>query len=165
MATDEPVLGDYGTWVKTDKLGEFIEKSQLYETLSEYFSEVGHTHSITDITNLYNTLNQKSDTGHTHDTWTQTSLWTNGNNYAILWVNEAIKMCHLKYYQQNVSVTTSEKTLHTALIPASYRPAYTVISGCWHPNVSIAVANTGNIICVGSESATRTVNGNLIWNY
>ena len=102
---------------------------------------------------------------HTHNTWTKTSLWTNGNNYAILWVNKDIRLCHLKYYQKDVSVSSSEKKLHTGLIPISYRPSYTIISGCWNPYVSVAVTRDGNILCVSDKSATRTVNGNLTWNY
>ena len=106
-----------------------------------------------------------STVSHTHNTWTKKSLWTNGDNYAILWVNEKIRLCHLKYYRKDVSVSTSEKTLHTGLIPTSYRPSYTIISGCWHPYVSIAVTQGGNILCVSNASATRKVNGNLMWNY
>ena len=102
---------------------------------------------------------------HTHNTWTKTSLWTNGDNYAILWVNKDIRLCHLKYYQKNVSVSGSEKTLHTGLIPSSYRPSYTVMTGCYNPHVSVGAAKTGNIICVSDSSATRTVNCNLMWNY
>ena len=110
-------------------------------------------------------MNGKANSSHTHNTWTKISLWTNGNNYAILWVNKDIQPRHLKYYQKNVSVSGDEKTLHTELIPTSYRPPHSVMSGCWNPHVSIAVMSNGNINCVGDESATRTVNGNLMWNY
>ena len=110
-------------------------------------------------------MNDKASSSHAHNTWTQTSLWTNGSNYAILWVNKDIQLCHLKYYQKNVSVSDNEKTLHTKLIPTSYRPPHTVISGCWNTHVSVAVTISGDIICVSDESATRTVNGNLMWNY
>ena len=110
-------------------------------------------------------MNKKANSSHTHNTWVKKTLWTNGNNYAHLWVNENIKLCHLKYYQQNVSVSSSEKTLHTGLIPTSYRPSYLVVSGCWNPNVSVGVAKSGDIICVSDGSATRTINGSLMWNY
>ena len=110
-------------------------------------------------------MNGKANSSHTHNTWTEKRLWTSGNNYAILWVNEDIRLCHLKYYQQNVSVSSNEKTLNTKLIPESYRPSYSVMSGCWNPHVSVAVMSNGDITCVGDESATRTVNGNLMWNY
>ena len=110
-------------------------------------------------------MNGKANSSHTHNTWTKITLWTNGDNYAILWVNKNIQLCHLKYYQKNVSVNISEKILHTALIPTSYRPSHTVISGCWNPYVSVAVTQGGNILCVSTESAKRTVNGNLMWNY
>ena len=110
-------------------------------------------------------MNGKANSSHTHNTWTKTSLWTNGDNYAILWVNKDMQLCHLKYYQKNVSVSSSEKTLHTELIPISYRPSHTIMSGCWNPYVSVAVTKDGSILCVSTESATRTVNGNLMWNY
>ena len=110
-------------------------------------------------------MNGKANSSHTHNTWTKITLWTNGNNNATLWVNEDIQLCNLKYYQKNVSVSSSEKTLHTGLIPISYRPSYTIISGCYNPHVSVAVTQDGSILCVSTESTTRTVNGNLTWNY
>lgn len=110
-------------------------------------------------------VNGKANSSHTHNTWVEKTLWTDGNNYAILWVNEDIKLCHLKYYQSNVSVSGSEKTLHTGLIPISYRPEYPVMSGCWNPNVSVSIRKNGDIVCVSDSSATRTVNCNLMWNY
>ena len=110
-------------------------------------------------------MNGKANSSHTHNTWTKKKLWTNGDNNAVLWVNEDIRLCHLKYYQKNVSVSTSEKTLHTGLIPTSYRPSYTIISGCYNPHVSVAVIQDGSILCLSDESTTRTVNGNLMWHY
>ena len=110
-------------------------------------------------------MNGKAKSSHTHNTWTKKSLWTNGDNYAILWVDEDIRLCHLKYYQKNVSVSGNEKTLHTKLIPTSYRPTHNVMSGCWNTHVSVAVTNSGDIVCLSDASATRTVNGNLMWNY
>lgn len=110
-------------------------------------------------------VNGKANSSHTHNTWVKKTLWTDGNNYAILWVNEDIKLCYLKYYQQNVSVSSSEKTLHTGLIPISYRPEYPVMGGCWNPNVSVSIKKNGDIICVSDSSTTRTVNSNLMWNY
>lgn len=110
-------------------------------------------------------VNGKANSSHTHNTWVEKTLWTDGNNYASLWVNEDIKLCHLKYYQSNVSVSGSEKTLHTGLIPISYRPEYPVMSGCWNPNVSVSIRKNGDIICVSDSSAKRTVNCNLMWNY
>ena len=110
-------------------------------------------------------MNGKANSSHTHNTWTKKILWTNENNNAVLWVNEDIRLCHLKYYQKNVSVSSSEKKLHTELIPISYRPSYTIASGCYNPHVSVAVAKDGSIFCVSDESTTRTINGNLMWNY
>ena len=44
----------------------YYGKSEV-DTLLSNKSNVGHTHSISDVTNLQTTLNGKSDTGHTHD--------------------------------------------------------------------------------------------------
>jgi hypothetical protein len=110
-------------------------------------------------------LGQKSDSTHTHNTWTQSTLWSSGNNYAILWVNEDIRVCNLKYYRQNVAVTTSEKILNATLIPSTYRPSYSIINACFNPKISLAVTTGGDISCAGSESGTWTVNSNLMWNY
>ena len=110
-------------------------------------------------------MNGKANSSHTHNTWTKKKLWTDGDNNATLWVNEDIRLCHLKYYQKNVSVSSSEKKLHTGLIPISYRPLYTIISGCYNPHVSVAVIQDGSIFCLSDESTTRTVNGSLMWHY
>ena len=125
-------------------------------TISDYYYKKTEIHTM---------MNGKANSSHTHNTWAKKNLWTNGDNYAILWVNEDIRLCHLKYYQKNVSVSSSDKTLHTGLIPSSYRPSYAVISGWWNPHVSVSVMRNGNIVCTSTESATRTVNGNLMWNY
>lgn len=110
-------------------------------------------------------MNGKANSSHTHNTWTKKNLWTSGDNYATIWVNENIKLCHLKYYHKSVSVSGDEKTLHTGLIPISYRPSPSVMSGCYNPHVSIGVTTKGDIICVSDSSATRTVNCNVMWNY
>ena len=110
-------------------------------------------------------VNGKANSSHTHNTWVKKTLWTDGGNYALLWVNEDIKLCHLKYHQSNVSVSGSEKTLHTELIPINYRPEYPVMSGCWNPNVSVSIKKSGDITCLSYNPTTLTVNCNLMWNY
>lgn len=171
-------------------ISDYYYKKTEIDTMMNGKANTSHTHTTSEITDfpvipdVSNYIQKSSTSGlvkndgsidttsylsslpsHTHNTWTKTSLWTNGDNYAILWVNKDIRLCHLKYYQKDVSVSTSEKTLHTKLIPTSYRPSYTVMTGCYNPHVSVGAAKTGNIICVSDSSATRTVNCNLMWNY
>lgn len=90
------------------------------------------------------------------------------NTYCTLYVNEGERICEFRYYQTNVSFTsTSDKTVATNLIPTQYKPVV--------DNVSVAIFNpklggnidrdSGNFYVAPIETGNKTVNAHATWTY
>jgi len=90
------------------------------------------------------------------------------NTYCTLYVNGGERICEFKYYQTNVSFTsTSDKTIATNLIPTEYRPVLDGASvAIFNPKLGGYIStDTGNFIVAPTETGNKTVNAHAIWVY
>ena len=107
-------------------------------------------------TNTY--LTQHQDVS----TWTSQTIAT----YGTLYVNTALRLCEFRYYRTGYAFSsTAQVTLHSAVIPETYRPQYTYYLASWDNQVSIAVTEGGNIIAYTSSKATRNIFATGMWHY
>ena len=103
--------------------------------------------------------------GHTHNGWQEVTL---SNQYASLYVNMDLRLAEFKYYQQNVSFTsTSDKTVADNIIPAQYRP---VVEGVpvalFNPKLGGNIDSvSGNFNVAPTETGNKTVNAYGIWRF
>jgi len=103
--------------------------------------------------------------GHTHNGWQEVTL---SNQYAQLYVNMDLRLAEFRYYQQNVSFTsTLDKTVATNLIPAQYKP---LVSGAsvaiFNPKLGGYISSeSGNFIVAPTETGNKTVNAYGIWRF
>lgn len=107
-------------------------------------------------TNTY--LTQHQDVS----TWTSQAIAT----YGTLYVNTALRLCEFRYYRIGYNFSsTAQVTLHSAVIPSTYRPKHTYYLASWDNQVSIAVTEGGNIIAYTSSKATRNILATGMWHY
>ena len=107
-------------------------------------------------TNTY--LTQHQDVS----TWTSQTIAT----YGTLYVNTALRLCEFRYYRYNYNFSsTAQVTLHSAVIPETYRPKVVHYLASWDNQVSIAVGTEGNIIAYTSSKATRNIIATGMWHY
>lgn len=107
-------------------------------------------------TNTY--LTQHQDVS----TWTSQTIAT----YGTLYVNTALRLCEFRYYRSSYAFSsTAQVTLHSAVIPATYRPQYTYYLASWDNQVSIAVTENGDILAYTSSKATRNIFATGMWHY
>jgi len=124
-----------------------------------------HTHTIANVTNLQSSLDGKSDTGHTHNSWQEVTL---SNQYASLYVNMDLRLAELKYYQTNVSFTsTADKTVAANIIPTEYRPVGTGVPVViFNPKLGGNIDSvSGNFNVATTETGNKTVNAYGIWRF
>lgn len=133
MAGNEPVLGQYGRWIKATAT-DFAEKTEIYKALSQLFAKISHTHTIANITNLQTTLNGKANSSHTHTTSQITDIAK--SSYTLTnWETTNFSTCDVTFHKQlNMvtciyhinTVTFANKNDHTVTaseIPSAYRPS------------------------------------------
>ena len=107
-------------------------------------------------TNTY--LTQHQDVS----TWTSQTIAT----YGTLYVNTALRLCEFRYYRTSYNFSsTAQVTLHSAVIPETYRPKVVYYLASWDNQVSIAVGTEGNIIAYTSSKATRNIFATGMWHY
>ena len=107
-------------------------------------------------TNTY--LTQHQDVS----TWTSQTIAT----YGTLYVNTALRLCEFRYNRASYNFSsTAQVTLHSAVIPSTYRPKYTYYLASWDNQVSMAVTEGGNIIAYTSSKATRNIFATGMWHY
>ena len=114
------------------------------------------------VTSLQNTISQKAPLAHTHTGWNYKSL----NNYASIYYNDAIRICHFRYYRTGYNFTKTDAiTLHSALIPSAYRPPTDVILPFYHYHLVGYIDDTGDFIIMSDTKATYTINTSAFWRY
>ena len=102
---------------------------------------------------------------HSHNSWQEVTL---SNQYAHLYVNMDLRLAEFKYYQQNVSFTsTSDQTVASEIIPTEYRPVVegvpvTLFNPKLGGNIDTA---TGNFNVATTETGNKTVNAYGIWRF
>lgn len=107
-------------------------------------------------TNTY--LTQHQDVS----TWTSQTIAT----YGTLYVNTALRLCEFRYFRTRYAFSsTAQVTLHSAVIPATYRPQYTYYLASWDNQVSMAVTENGDILAYTSSKATRNILATGMWHY
>ena len=107
-------------------------------------------------TNTY--LTQHQDVS----TWTSQAIAT----YGTLYVNTALRLCEFRYYRTSYNFSsTAQVTLHSAVIPSTYRPKYTYYLASWDNQVSMAVTENGDIMAYTSSKATRNIFATGMWHY
>lgn len=161
----DPPLGWYGYWyeVTNDPTGLFIN-TQLYTILLSYFSVIGHTHTISDITNLQTTLDGKANSSHSHNAWVDGGL---NDSVFTLFVNADLNMCELRMsYFTSAATGTADHSVSTTSIPSAYRPSGIVV-GSLQVGGSLRVNNNGNIAWRTSNSvgSSTYIYGTVIWHY
>ena len=101
-------------------------------------------------------------------TKSETNDWTSQTvgTYGTLYVNTALRLCEFRYFRTSYAFSsTAQVTLHSAVIPATYRPKHTYYLASWDNQVSIAVGTEGNIIAYTSSKATRNIFATGMWHY
>ena len=107
-------------------------------------------------TNTY--LTQHQDVS----TWTSQTIAT----YGTLYVNTALRLCEFRYSRAGYNFSsTAQVTLHSAVIPSTYRPKYTYYLASWDNQVSMAVTENGDIMAYTSSKATRNIFATGMWHY
>jgi uncharacterized protein (DUF427 family) len=141
------------------------------EEFEEYKEEVSNKYYDTSqITELLDDYALASDV-YTKTEISEWQLIDTGISYATLYVNEAIRMCDLRYYRQgyNISSSSSSFTLESSLIPSDYLPPYSVIGKCFNPNHSVAISldegMEGDIRYWSTSTGSMNLNFNIIWHY
>ena len=154
---------------------DFIEKSNTsglikndgsIDTTTYLSSLPSHNHDDRYYTEseIDTSLAGKSDTTHTHTTWTEIELDTR----ATLFVNTAIQMCELRYSRSFSSATAG--TLYswgTGLVPADYRPSAQV-QGAFDQNGVLIVTADGDVkgkFYVGWSGTSTACKGSVMWHY
>ena len=95
-------------------------------------------------------------------TWTSQTIAT----YGTLYVNTALRLCEFRYYRTSYNFSsTAQVTLHSAVIPSTYRPQYTYYLASWDNQVSMAVTENGDILAYTSSKATRNIYATGMWHY
>ena len=90
------------------------------------------------------------------------------NTYCTLYVNGDERICEFKYYQTNVSFTsTSDKTVASNLIPTEYRPVGSGVPvALFNPKLGGNInGDNGNFSVAPTETGNKTVNAHAIWVY
>lgn len=165
-------LGYYGEWRVITSYTDFYKYTDIYTAINHDFAKKSHEHTIYQVSNLENMLDDKADVSmlddkadvtHTHSTWTSTTL----NNYTTLYVNEALHLCHLHYARSfNQANADQFYTWHTGLIPTEYRPSVQV-QGAINQVGTLIVNSNGDILGKFSVSwsSSRTVVGDVWWHF
>lgn len=95
------------------------------------------------------------------------TTWTNRavGSYGTLKINTAIRCCRFKYNRANYSLN-GDKTLHTGVIPAAYRPT-SVVRVPHSKNTILSVTTAGDITLSTTYSGTYSTHliVNFIWFY
>lgn len=141
---------------------------QLLLTTTEEFEKFQ-----TEVSERYYDSSQISSILEDYPTQSEVNGWRIvdlGNQYATLYVNEAIRMCDLKYYRQGYNISSSSSfTLEASLIPSDYLPPYSVIGKCFNPNHSVAInldeGMEGDILYWSTTTGSMNLNFNIVWHY
>ena len=117
------------TWVKNQGYitGYTLPSDVVRSATLNNYSQTGHTHAISAITNLQSSLNGKSDTGHTHSNYSLTSH--SHSDYSVIG------------HSHNISDITSLETL----LNSKFNSSGGTISG--------DLTVTGKIVAMGEVSA------------
>ena len=101
---------------------------------------------------------------HSHNSWQEVTL---SNQYASLYVNMDLRLAEFRYYQQNVSFTsTSDKAIASGIIPTEYRPLGSAPISLFNPNLGGNIDNeTGTFFVSTLNTGNKTVNAYGIWRF
>jgi len=111
------------------------------------------------------TANTFAEGNHSHNSWQEVTL---SNQYASLYVNMDLRLAELKYYQTNVSFTsTADKTVASNIIPTEYRPVGTGVPVViFNPKLGGNIDSvSGNFNVATTETGNKTVNAYGIWRF
>lgn len=149
MDSENDVLGDWHCeWYESENVirHAFLE-SKIYQLISNFFSDVDHTHS----------------------TWNSMTL----SPYATLYVNEALHLCRLHFDRTfngasaDTFYTWSDETVPTTYIPEIYRPSVQSHGSINQAGVLYVGADGsyGGKFAVGWSNSARHCIGDCWWNY
>lgn len=109
---------------------------------------------------ITDSLDNKAETGHLHDSWTE--VYNNKN--LVIKYNSAIGLCHA-VFSMSYNFTDNNPVTYITGIPAPYRPP-TNMSYLAHPNGTIYISlNSGGVLQFKRASGTGSVNIGGVWVY
>lgn len=163
MATSEPVLGRYGKYVEVTDISEIADATSYHKSILDdidsNYSQIGHTHTKSDITDFSHTHTQSEITDLSFE-WEQ--ITDSGITRGALYV---IPILRLANYVWSGGTVGSGSSGDNGTIPDGYRPL-TDKSGLlgYSSNYFIRV-NTSGEIRYSVPSSTLQLATSLFWRY
>lgn len=155
---NQPLGNWHYEWREVSNPYADFNQTKLYELIANLFSQKGHTHQKSDIT----------DFAHTHTGWTTAISITSGDDSGTkLFVNSDIRCAELLYHHTNTSVTTSAVALSTFNdIANTYTPKNTIYSTAYRPDITLSLATNGKVSIRGLTSLSSVeVKGSFFYHY
>jgi len=163
---DDPIVGDYGDWKLLTELPNFFNKTKLYNTLLVYFSELGHTHTVSDISDISSTYEPKiEDTGWIDLDFNDSQYFSPYNTTS--YNPEARKIGKQVYVQGAVTnssaVTSTNAGILIGKLPDGFAPSknqYTIQQGT-NAFRYMLIVNTSGQLLVARYTNSTSANGTV----
>lgn len=167
MATDDPILGNWHMeWREISNPYSDFNQTKLYELLIDIFSQLGHTHEKSDITDFTHTHSSTEITGL--DTWSIVQEHDSTDKQIWVYANETLRLCEL-HWSMSISGATVNNNIAVSItgwLSSDYRPLHTAVVGGANYNGSTIVNTAGQIIYRPAVNLnSTTVRGNVMWHY
>lgn len=135
--------------------------SDIHSTLTRLNSDkVGIGEYWTRYGELRTLIGRKSDGGHTHSTWTSTTI---DNERGILYKNEELGIVFFRYYRADVSFSKTTAYTQSFTIPAEYRPIRDTVLSFFNPSIAGLVKGDGSVAFQTDATGTKNVNCTGMW--
>ena len=106
-------------------------------------------------------LNEKIDSAiSSRGAWISLST----GSYGTLFVNNAIRLAHFRYYHSKASLGTGGNCNYDK-IPGVYCPKQSTIVPAMNPTVALLVKTDGNIEYSSTSAGTKTIHASAMWPY
>ena len=161
MAENDPVLGRYGKYVEVTDISEIANATSYHKSILDdvdsNYSQIGHTHTKSDITDFSHTHTQSEITDLSFE-WEQ--ITDSGITRGILYVNPILRLANYVW-----SGTISGGSGNNGTIPEDYRPLTNVSGLLGYSANNFIRVNTDGEIRYNVPSSSLVLATSLFWRY